>query len=262
MGLILSVSGGKLNFELDNYEIVAYEFSDRVENTLYAKSADNERYLAIKGNISKILESSPDTLEEIRKWATWEYEDSTYYNEVKITHIYRDEVLREITFPNAFLKHYEEDINTDTGHGYFTITLMQKADLRAEVVVEPFSAEFAEISGKNKDQDSGGDGEDGDGKGMDGGWGDEDDGTDGSILAAGGVLPVAGDKDDEEDDEEKWLILYIKKPNAERQEKAKYEVISKDNEGYWVLDNQVERLISFDYLEGRGYKPCRTEIVK
>jgi uncharacterized FlaG/YvyC family protein len=137
MGIALKVAGANVNLELKNYEIRGYEFDYSVGNSKYAKSSEDNRELVIIGDISKIIEKNKTILTLIRNWAKHEYEDSSYYNSVTITHTYSDEVIREITFPNAFIKEYKETIDTHTGHGIFRIALLQKFDKREEIEIEP-----------------------------------------------------------------------------------------------------------------------------
>lgn len=137
MGLTLKVSGANINFELKNYEIIGYEFKYNVNNSKYAKGSDDNRELVIIGDVSRILEKNKSILELVRKWSKHEYENNTYYNNVTIKHTYLDETIREITFPNGFIKAYKENIDTHTGHGTFRIELLQKFDKREEVKIKP-----------------------------------------------------------------------------------------------------------------------------
>ena len=90
MGLSLFVNGEKVNFKLTEHEVRAYDFIYSAPNSKKSKAAEDERYLKITGDISRIIEKNNAVLELIRKWAKSEYTDDTYFNHVKITETYND----------------------------------------------------------------------------------------------------------------------------------------------------------------------------
>ena len=138
MGLALTVEGTKVNFQLSDYEIRGYEFDYHASHSKYAKGFEDVRSLRIIGDISRIIEKNRDILELIRRWAKQEYTDDTYYNSVKATYTYSEDLVREIVFPDAFIKEYKETINPHTGHGTFTILFLQKFSKRTAVEIAPF----------------------------------------------------------------------------------------------------------------------------
>ena len=142
MGLALFVNGKKVNFELTEREVRAYDFIYSAPNSKKSKASEDERYLKITGDISRIIEKNNAVLELIRRWAKSEYTDDTYFNHVKITETYNDSIIREITFPEAFIKQYTEGIDPHTGHGYFTLLLMQKLDKKTDIIIDPFNEKF------------------------------------------------------------------------------------------------------------------------
>jgi len=97
MGLIFEVRGTTANFKLEADEIRSYDFAFKASESKYAKGSNNSRELIIKGCIRRTLATSKEAMEEIRKWAKEKYKDPSYYSYVKITAMYRDEVIREIT---------------------------------------------------------------------------------------------------------------------------------------------------------------------
>jgi len=133
MGLALTVEGTKVNFQLSDYEIRGYEFDYHAPHSKYAKGFEDERSLRIIGDISRTIEKNRDILELIRRWAKQEYVDESYYSYVKATYTYSEELVREIVFPDAFIKEYKETINPHTGHGTFEILLLQKFEKRTAV---------------------------------------------------------------------------------------------------------------------------------
>jgi len=95
--IIFEVKGAFANFKLKNDEITKYEFAYSVSDSKYAKGSNNSCELIIKGCIRRTLATSKEAMEEIRGWAKEKYKDPSYYNYVKITAMYRDEVVRAIT---------------------------------------------------------------------------------------------------------------------------------------------------------------------
>jgi len=95
--IIFEVSGAFANFKLENDEITKYEFAYSVSDSKYAKGSKDKRELVIKGSVSRTLARNETAMKEIREWAKEKYKDPSYYSHVKITAIYRDVVVREIT---------------------------------------------------------------------------------------------------------------------------------------------------------------------
>jgi len=146
--IIFEVKGATANFKLEHDEITSYEFAYSVPDSKYAKSSKDSRELVIKGSIPRTLTRSEAAMKEIREWAKEKYKDPSFYSFAKITVMYRDEIVREITFPNAFIKNYNEEINPQSGDGIYTITLLQKIDKRVKVIVDPFNVEHPTLSEK------------------------------------------------------------------------------------------------------------------
>jgi len=148
MGLQLEVFGTQISFKVEEFGVIrGYEFGYSVSDSGYSKGHRDERVLIIKASISRTLTIYPDVLKQVRKWAKIEYKDAdTYYHYVKITHIHREELIRYIIFPNAFVKNFTEEIDPHTGDGIYTITLMQKLDKRIDIEVGPFNEVHPRLS--------------------------------------------------------------------------------------------------------------------
>ena len=148
MGLLLEVKGAKINFNVTEFGIIrGYKFAYSVPDSKYAKGHEDSRELVIKGSIPRTLTQAPEVIEQVRKWAKVEYEDrDTYYNWAKLTHIYRDETIRYILFPDAFVKNFIEEIDPHTGDGIYTLILMQKLDKRIDIEVGPFNEVHPSLS--------------------------------------------------------------------------------------------------------------------
>ena len=134
----LSVNGSKVNFNLTEYEMISCDFIYKAAKSKYAKSGD-ERCLRITGNITAIAHNNPAALSALREWGRAGVGDEGYYNAIKVTHFYREEEVRVITFSSAFIKSFSEKIDPFTGNGQISLLLMQKPDKRTDIIIEPFN---------------------------------------------------------------------------------------------------------------------------
>lgn len=139
MSIQFKVSGSSADFDLTDYEIRGFEFGYKVLDSQYAKGYEDERCLKVIGDISRTVEKSAEAMEIIRKWSVNEYENEGYYHLAKVSFTYSDKIVREITFPDAFIKEYTEEIDPYTGHGTYEILLCQKLDKRIDIIVDPFN---------------------------------------------------------------------------------------------------------------------------
>jgi|GEM_PF-6495246 len=148
MAFLFEVKGKQIEFDITEIGIIrGYEFRNSVPDSKYAKGYQDERMLIIKGSISRTLEKAPDVLDKIRKWAKIEYKNrDTYYNYARITHYHRDEIIRYVLFPDAFVSNYREEIDPHTGDGIYTLTLRQKLDRRIDIEVGPFNEKHPRLS--------------------------------------------------------------------------------------------------------------------
>ena len=147
MGITLSLTG-KTNVDLTHQEVLGYGFEYKVTDAKYAKGHYDYRALELKLSISQILTNNPSALDELREWVSTRFADDpeTYHHKVKLVHTHREETIREIIFPDAFVKACTEDIDPFTGQGTMTITLHQKYDKRIAISIEPFNVAHPSLS--------------------------------------------------------------------------------------------------------------------
>jgi len=138
METTLTIKSADIDIDLTNNEIWGYKFQCQAVNSQYAKSNHEEYILEVTGDISRIIEITPEALETLRAWAKKEYTEENYYQPVTVKQIYMDTEVRSITFTQAGIKKYSEKINPHTGHGYFTISLAQKIDAIAAIKIERY----------------------------------------------------------------------------------------------------------------------------
>ena len=148
MGFRFEVSGGQINFNITEFGVIrGCEFEYSVPDSKYAKGHKDNRALIVKGSIARTLSEHPDVLEQVRKWAKIQYKDrDTYYHRAKITVFHGDTEVREITFPDSFVKGFKEEIDPHTGDGIYTLMLMQKLDKCIDIVIEPFNEKHKSLS--------------------------------------------------------------------------------------------------------------------
>jgi hypothetical protein len=134
---MLKVEGEKVKFELKEDELQGYSFNYRSINSDYAKSLKDEHELVITIDLSEMIDKNAQELNTIRSWSNMTYEDKSYYNKVTFVHKCRDLVIREISLTDAFIKEYEENVDTSTGHGLIKMSLMQRSDKKDLISILP-----------------------------------------------------------------------------------------------------------------------------
>lgn len=85
-------------------------------------------FMEITGNVAYMVEHSFAELEAIREWVDREFDGDGYYNFVEVSFTHGGEVVRTTTFPDAYVTSYEEDMDTHSGQGIFTLVVRQKLD--------------------------------------------------------------------------------------------------------------------------------------
>jgi len=128
MGLRLTVEGSE-NISLGITNIIDVAFGSDIPKDSNARSTDLGSTLMIKGKILAAVggEEADDT-KKLAAWSLVPAENSDCYRNVKVDVISASQVVRQVTFPNAFIVGYEEDFSDDTGVGTFTLLLKQKKD--------------------------------------------------------------------------------------------------------------------------------------
>lgn len=133
MGFRVKITGGK-DVEFDEGIITSVDFISDTPDTSNARSTDLGVILNIKGRINFSLGAEQeDSTVELANWALMPSDQSDCYRNVQVQIVSGGQIVRQYTYPNAFVMGYTEDLNDDEGVGSFEMLLKQKKDLTAKV---------------------------------------------------------------------------------------------------------------------------------
>ncbi len=133
MGFRVKITGGK-DVEFNEGIITSVEFVSDTPDTSNARSTDLGVVLNIKGRINFSLGAEEeDSTVELANWALMPSDQSDCYRNVQVQVVSGGQIVRQYTYPNAFVMGYTEDLNDEEGVGEFELLLKQKKDLTAKV---------------------------------------------------------------------------------------------------------------------------------
>lgn len=141
MGFRVKISGGK-NVEFDEGIITSVEFVSDTPDTSNARSTDLGVIMNIKGRINFSLGAEQDdSTVELANWSLMPSDQADCYRNVQVQVVSGGQIVRQYTYPNAFVMGYTEDLNDEEGVGSFELLLKQKKDLTAKVELKGNFAE-------------------------------------------------------------------------------------------------------------------------
>lgn len=133
MGFRVKITGGK-DVEFNEGIITSVEFISDTPDTSNARSTDLGVVMNIKGRINFSLGAEEDdSTVELANWALMPSDQSDCYRNVQVQVVNGGQIVRQYTYPNAFVMGYTEDLNDEEGVGEFELLLKQKKDLTAKV---------------------------------------------------------------------------------------------------------------------------------
>lgn len=133
MGFRVKITGGK-NVEFDEGTITSVDFVSDTPDTANARSTDLGVVMNIKGRINFSLGAEQeDSTVELANWALMPSDQSDCYRNVQVQVVSGGQIVRQYTYPNAFVMGYTENLDDDEGVGSFEMLLKQKKDLTAKV---------------------------------------------------------------------------------------------------------------------------------
>ena len=101
---------------------------------LLARQDQSEKVLRQKLLLKKYYGAEvDDSTVELANWALMASDQADCYREAQVQVINGGQIIRQYTYPNAFVMGYTEDLDDDAGVGTFVLTLKQKKDLTAKV---------------------------------------------------------------------------------------------------------------------------------
>lgn len=141
MGFRVKITGGK-DVSFDEGIITAVDYISDTPDTANARSTDLGVILNIKGRINFSLGAEQeDATVELANWALMPSDQANCYRNVQVQIVSGGQIVRQYTYPNAFVMDYTENLDDDEGVGSFDLLLKQKKDLTAKVELKGNFAE-------------------------------------------------------------------------------------------------------------------------
>lgn len=133
MGFRLKVTGGK-DIEMNETILTAVNFISETPENSNARSTDLGVILKIAGRINFSLGAQlADATVDVANWALMPSDQADCYRNVQIQVVSGGQIVRQYTYPNAFVMDYMEDLNDEEGVGTWVLLLKQKKDLTDKV---------------------------------------------------------------------------------------------------------------------------------
>ncbi|HEX9061826.1 MAG TPA: membrane-associated protease 1 [Clostridia bacterium] len=136
MGFKLKIEGAEtIELGVDHIQSVTYKTDTPDDSN--ARSTDVGSILEIEGKILTAVDG--DKADDTLKIATWSLvpaEKADSYRKATLEVIAADQVVRKISFPNAFVVDYTEDFGHTEGVGTFKLLIKQKKDKNDKTKIE------------------------------------------------------------------------------------------------------------------------------
>ena len=133
MGFRLKVTGGK-DIELNEGILTGVNFLSETPDATNARSTDLGVVMKVSGRINFSLGAEvEDSTVELANWALMPSDQANCYRNVQVQVVSGGQIVRQYTYPNAFVMDYMEDLNDEEGVGTFELLLKQKKDLTDKV---------------------------------------------------------------------------------------------------------------------------------
>lgn len=136
MGFRVKIEGAEtIDLSIESIENVKLK-TDTPEDT-NARSKDVGSTMVISGKILTALDGDIfDSTRQMGVWSLVPAEKADSYRKVTVEVISADQIIRKITYPNAFVVDYKEHFGDTEGIGTFELTVRQKKDKVAAVTIE------------------------------------------------------------------------------------------------------------------------------
>jgi len=128
MGLRLKIEGAE-SISLDEHSLMTCKFDTDTPDDSNARSTDVVNTIRLTGKILTAIggEEADDTI-KLAKWSVVRAESSDSYRKAVVEVVVANQVVRTVTFPNAFVVDYTERYGDTEGVGEFDLTIRQKKD--------------------------------------------------------------------------------------------------------------------------------------
>ena len=133
MGYRLTVDGAS-KIELKEDALTKVQFLSVTPNSGNARATDFGMGVKIWGKINFSLGAElEDSTVTMANWAITPSDKAECYRKAVLQVISAGQVVREYTFPNAFVVGYDEELDDENGVGQFCLHIRQKKDLNPKV---------------------------------------------------------------------------------------------------------------------------------
>lgn len=127
---------GSNAFELTQETVETVKFVTNIPLDSDARAKDTGATISITGKIRTAADGDlTDSTLKAAKWSHVPAESANAYQKVTIKTIAAGQIVREITYPDAFVIDYAEHYDDSTGIGTFSMTLRQKKDKLDQIQV-------------------------------------------------------------------------------------------------------------------------------
>ncbi len=137
MGFRLTVEGANESITLGSDNIQGVKYMSDTPNDSNARATDLGITLEVSGKIITAVDG--EEADHTMKLATWSLvsaEKADAYRNVTLEVIAADQVVRKVTFPNAFVVDYSEDFGDNQGTGTYSLIVKQKKEKTEFVTIE------------------------------------------------------------------------------------------------------------------------------
>lgn len=136
MGFRVKIEGAEtIDLSIESVETVKVTTDTPKDSN--ARSKDVGSTITITGKILTAVDEDPfDSTRQMGLWSLVPAEKADCYRKITVEVISADQIIRKITYPNAFVVDYKENFGDTEGIGTFTLVARQKKDKLTAVTIE------------------------------------------------------------------------------------------------------------------------------
>lgn len=136
MGFRVKIEGAEtIDLSIESVETVKVTTDTPKDSN--ARSKDVGSTITITGKILTAVDGDPfDSTRQMGLWSLVPAEKADCYRKITVEVITADQIIRKITYPNAFVVDYKENFGDTEGIGTFTLVARQKKDKLTAVTIE------------------------------------------------------------------------------------------------------------------------------
>ena len=136
MGFRVKIEGAE-TIELSIESVETVKVTTDTPKDSNARSKDVGSTMTITGKILTAVDGDPfDSTRQMGLWSLVPAEKADCYRKITVEVVSADQIIRKITYPNAFVVDYKENFGDTEGIGTFTLVARQKKDKLTAVTIE------------------------------------------------------------------------------------------------------------------------------